>query len=211
MKNFQQLNPAPLVKKFFNQTESGEALDIGCGKGDNALFLAEKGFNVTAIDINNNLIKNLENQAEKIGIRINTAHSDMRNFYLQENRYSIIIAINSLFFLSQDEFIDAIKKIKNSVKPGGIIIITSFTVKDPMFDKMSKSHDFFKLNNNAFKNKQGNKWYFLELNELKTYFEDNFEVLLFNEEIAQDKGHNGTPEPHQHAIARIVVKKKTAS
>lgn len=210
MADFQQLNPAPSVKKIFNQTEIGEALDIGCGKGDDALFLAEKRFNVTAIDINSNAIKNLEERAKKSGVHVNTAHLDLRNFQLEENRYSIIIAINSLFFLSHDEFADAVERIKNSAKPGGIIIITSFTVQDPMFDKMSKSADFFKKNNRTFENKKGDKWYFLELNELKTYFEDRFEVLFFNEEIVQDKGHYGAPEPHQHAIARIVAK-KTAS
>lgn len=210
MENFKQLNPAPLVKKFFNQAETGKALDIGCGKSDDALFLAEKGFNVTAIDINSNAIENLKTQAEKIGVRVNTANSDVRSFHLEDNRYSIIIAMNSLFFLSQNEFADIIEKIKKAVKRGGIIIIASFTIRDPMFDRMSKSQDFFKKNSKTFENKQGNKWYFLEPNELETYFENNFEILFSHEEIVQDKGHNGTPKPHQHAIARIVAK-KTAS
>jgi tellurite methyltransferase len=42
-----------------------DVLDMGCGEGRNALYLAERGFNVTAIDISAAGIKKLKHFADR--------------------------------------------------------------------------------------------------------------------------------------------------
>ena len=43
--------PAGIVKEFFSMAPGRTALDIAAGSGRNALFLAEQGFAVDAVDI----------------------------------------------------------------------------------------------------------------------------------------------------------------
>ncbi len=47
----------------------GDALDIACGRGRNALLLAESGYRVTAVDYSGVALKQLEQEAHKRGCR----------------------------------------------------------------------------------------------------------------------------------------------
>ncbi|MFH1990748.1 MAG: hypothetical protein ABIJ19_02745, partial [Patescibacteria group bacterium] len=94
---------------------------------------------------------------------------------------------------------------KKSLKPGGIAIISSFTVDDSLFKKLERTAN--KINAQNFQDDSGNSWFFLKEEELKNMFFD-FEVLFYKEVITQDSGHDKWPEPHTHSIARIVVRKQ---
>ena len=54
LKRYQNWNKKAL------QLTKGKVLDVGCGAGSHALYLQEKGFDVTAIDISENAIKACE-------------------------------------------------------------------------------------------------------------------------------------------------------
>ncbi len=47
------------------------ALDVGCGAGTDAIYLASKGCKVTAIDVSHEAIKIARERAEKAGVEIN--------------------------------------------------------------------------------------------------------------------------------------------
>lgn len=199
-----QCKPSPLVEKYSKDAEKGPAFDIGFGKGGNAIFLAKKGFEVTAIDINEISVAALRSASERESLDINVTCQDVRKFIFQENRYSIIVAINSLFFLSKREFGAVVANIKKALRPGGIAIITSFTTGDPMFVKMQKTRE--RIDERSFEDKKGHSWYFLAPGELKEHFKD-FSILFSKEEMVQDIGHSGAPDSHTHRIARIVARK----
>ncbi|MDF1879691.1 methyltransferase domain-containing protein, partial [Sulfurimonas sp. SAG-AH-194-C20] len=44
-------NVEPVLQKYIDEAQVGEALDIACGIGRNTHFMAEKGFVVDAVDI----------------------------------------------------------------------------------------------------------------------------------------------------------------
>jgi SAM-dependent methyltransferase len=52
------------------------ALDVGCGAGTDAIYLASKGTNVTAIDISREAIRIAKERAEKAGVNINFIAGD---------------------------------------------------------------------------------------------------------------------------------------
>jgi 2-polyprenyl-3-methyl-5-hydroxy-6-metoxy-1,4-benzoquinol methylase len=54
---FRGYNDMPKLEKKALQLVKGKTLDVGCGAGSHSLYLQEKGFNVTAIDISPNAIK----------------------------------------------------------------------------------------------------------------------------------------------------------
>jgi len=46
-----------------------KVIDIGCGKGRNAIYLAKKGFDVYAVDYSSNAVSHAEKEAKKIKLK----------------------------------------------------------------------------------------------------------------------------------------------
>ncbi len=199
------LSPSPLLEHFYSLVSKGEVLDIGFGNGRDSIFLASKGFKVTAIDTKKNNVDDLARAAKENNFSIKTELKDARKFEFRSDTYEIIVAMNSLFFLNGNEFKIIIENIKKSLKPGGIAIISSFTVDDSLFKKLERTAN--KIDKQNFQDNAENSWFFLQKEELKNMFPD-FEVLFYKESTAQDSGHKEWPEPHTHSIARIAVRKQ---
>lgn len=204
MKNNKKISywqPNHLLVKFLPYVQKGKVLDLGCGKGQNSFFLAENGFEVEAVDIDSIYIEDIEKITKKQKLKIDAFLEDIRKYEIKPQKYSLILAINSLIFLKKSEFKTILNKIKKDLKPEGIIIISGFTVHDPSFLKFQKTHSM--IEKNTFCDKNNRYWQFLEKNELKNYFRKNFQTLYYREKIVKDR----KPKFHYHGIAEIVVKK----
>src|SRR5262249_37299612 len=61
----------------------GDVLDIGCGLGDNAIYLAQHGFNVTGLDISPTALLTAERRAQnaKVSVKFATANSTKLDGY----------------------------------------------------------------------------------------------------------------------------------
>ncbi len=44
------LDPSPILRSVIDGATDGRAIDVACGTGRNAVFLAEQGFEVDALD-----------------------------------------------------------------------------------------------------------------------------------------------------------------
>jgi SAM-dependent methyltransferase len=196
---------SPLVKEFINHAKKGMALDIGFGEGQNSIFLSKNGFEVTSIDIDKRKADALMKISKKENLPINVQFVDVRNFSFPANTYQIIIAINSLFFITHTEFEKIVDNIKKSLKNNGLAIISSFTVSDPIYKKLENSAR--KIDDQSFQDNNEHSWGFLNKEELRNIFAD-FKILFYKETSIQDPGHKEWPELHVHSIARIVAQKK---
>ena len=50
---------------------SGKALDLGCGPGRNAIYLAKQGWDVDAVDLSQEAIRWAEERASEAGVQVN--------------------------------------------------------------------------------------------------------------------------------------------
>jgi 2-polyprenyl-3-methyl-5-hydroxy-6-metoxy-1,4-benzoquinol methylase len=57
----------------------GRAIDLGCGTGANAIFLAQHGFEVTGVDSAQAAIEKARQRANGAGVQINFAVDDLTN------------------------------------------------------------------------------------------------------------------------------------
>ena len=94
------LSPSPLLEHFYGQSSKGAALDIGFGEGNDSIFLANKGFEVVAIDVKKSNVDDLMRVAKENNLSIKAELIDVRKFEFYPNTYEIITAMNSLFFLT---------------------------------------------------------------------------------------------------------------
>jgi tellurite methyltransferase len=97
------------------QAPGRRALDIACGEGRNGIFLAQHGFEVTAVDISERgLAKGME-RAAQVGVQVNFVCADLETYRLQE-RYDLIINFNFLLRPLIPMLVDALA-------PGGLILM----------------------------------------------------------------------------------------
>lgn len=201
------LSPSPLLEHFYEQVPKGAVLDIGFGKGNDSVFLANKGFRVTAIDTKKSSVDDLARVVKENNLSIKTELKDIRKFEFLNKKYDIIVAIQSLIWMRKSEYVKIIKKIKESLKINGIGIISGFTIKDPSYLNLKSARS--SIEKNTFYSKSEKRfWQFLEPQELKKCFKKDFKILHYREKLVKDRFYDKISPPHVHAIAEIVVKKK---
>ena len=98
----------------------GRALDIACGTGLNAIFLAKQGLQVDAWDISDTAIRLLSRQAQLSGLSIQPVQMDICAGSLTPNRWDVIVNCHYL-----DRSI--IPDMRAALTPGGLLFIQTFT------------------------------------------------------------------------------------
>ena len=109
--------PTPLLVKTAAQLAPGKALDLACGAGRNAFWLADHGWEVTAVDAADAAIEILEIRAEERGLKINALVADLEKdeFEIEPSGWDLIAMC---YYLQRNLFEPA----KRGVVPGGILI-----------------------------------------------------------------------------------------
>ncbi len=98
-------------------------MDVACGEGRNAVFLAEKGFDVEAFDISSVALRHARSLARSRRVKIKTIHADLDGYKLPADRYD---AITVFYYLNRR----LIPRIKKSLKRGGRIVYQTYLAVD---------------------------------------------------------------------------------
>jgi len=108
------LTPARLLVDIATERTPGRALDLACGAGRNALWLANHGWDVTAIDGAEEAIRLLREHDDRIDTRVLDLESDAPLPFEDESFDLVVI----LYFLHRPLFAEA----QRVLRPGGIVI-----------------------------------------------------------------------------------------
>jgi tellurite methyltransferase len=109
------MDPSPIVKKFYKLASGGKALDIAAGTGRNAMFLAEKGFQVDAMDISDEGLKRIPKRHPNL----HPVCIDIDTFDIPRDRYSLMLNIK---FLSRRIF----PFMRKGLVCGGVLIVETY-------------------------------------------------------------------------------------
>jgi len=105
-------------------------IDLGCGIGNDTLYLTERGFNVISCDYSIEALKRLSYFIEKPEIR----HFDIRTrFPFDDSFTDVIISDLSLHYFSKDETEKIISEISRVLTGCGIFICRINSVRDVNF------------------------------------------------------------------------------
>ena len=156
--------PSPFLQREIGRIQRDSpgkrALDIACGEGRNSIFLAQQGFQVTALDISDMGIGKGVRRAETEGVVIDFQRVDLDDYRFTE-QFDLIINFN---FLLRDLIPDEVQ----ALSPGGLLII----------DTIMESPQLITLHNPA---------YLLRRGELQHICEELPGEILFYEELPEEQ------------------------
>ena len=113
--------PSRFLKNHIPQIPIGRALDVACGPGRNAVFLAQRGFVVDAVDNSRAGLIMAQRFAVETGVSVNLIFADLDRYTIRPGTYDLVI---NLFYLNREIIPDLIRGLKG----GGYLMFESFTV-----------------------------------------------------------------------------------
>ncbi len=108
----------------------GRALDIGCGEGGDAIWLASRGWEVTAVDFADAALARTKTHAGEAGVadRIETRRIDVRTFEADGETWDLITS--HFFHLPDAGMPDVVRRLASAVAPGGTLLVVGHHPED---------------------------------------------------------------------------------
>lgn len=173
-----------IASKTKSFKKESRLLCLGEGEGRNAIFFANKDFEVTAIDASDIGLSKLEQRAKEDNLNITTLCTDLNHWEVKE-KYDVIIA--SYLHMYKDERESLFTKIEESLNEDGYFVGEFFSTKQ--------------LNYNSGGPKDIDLLYTVE--DFKNYFtmcdKDIKEQVTI---LDEGKGHQG-----EACVIRVVIQK----
>ena len=86
--------PDPLLTELVAPLPAGRALDIGSGPGRNSLWLAARGWHVTALGASAVALAQAAQRAATLGVQLATVQADARRWTPPPNSFDLIVITN---------------------------------------------------------------------------------------------------------------------
>ncbi|MBD5454222.1 MAG: methyltransferase domain-containing protein [Lachnospiraceae bacterium] len=166
--------------------KNSKILEIGCGEGQNVLYLAEQGYcNIDAFDLSEHGIAKVKQRCQNADVTLNAFVADLTTYQF-EKKYDLVMSFGTLHFVQKDDWKDFIYRAKEHTAAGGIHIMQIFT------DTVPASADIAPFAIGLAKD-----------GEIRDLYAD-WEILQFKSYVFEDE-HPNVPK-HLHASNKIVAR-----
>lgn len=108
----------------------GYALDVACGVGQNAIWLAQRGFTVDAVDISRVALEHARQMAAQADVAVNFIQADLDEWSPSTDTYDLVIGFR---FLNRRSW----PRLQAALRPGGWLIYQTFNLR-----KLTPDSDF---------------------------------------------------------------------
>jgi SAM-dependent methyltransferase len=132
-----------LLAEMVSSLTPGHALDLGCGEGADACWLAEHGWTVVAVDISDNALQRATAAAAARGLsdRIEFIQHDLTAGF-PDGTFDLISAqfLHSLIPFNRPR---DLKRAATAVRPGGLLLIVDHAGPPPWVSELDHHHHEF--------------------------------------------------------------------
>ena len=144
-----------------------KTIDLGCGTGNYAIYLAGEGFDVTAVDISSSAIKIAKNNASQKGIDCNFIVADILGDLKQiQSTFNFAYDWELLHHIFPSDREKYIRNVYRLLNPGGQYLSVCFSEENLQFGRVGKFR----------KTPLETVLYFSSENELRVLYESFFKV-----------------------------------
>ena len=127
--------PNPALVDAATSNTPGRAVDVGCGEGADAVWLAEHGWDVTALDVSRVALDRAARHAQDAGVSVRWIHAGLLDAGLSAGGFDLVSAQYPVLLKSPDAIAGHI--LMDSVAPGGTLVVVhhaDFHVNEPLHD-----------------------------------------------------------------------------
>ena len=127
---FSNLPDENLVEYFRNNLfQTGKkVLDLGCGPGRNAIFFAENGCSVDAVDQSEEALNWGKERIKKTNLPVNFIKENLFELDIEESSYDIVYDSGCFHHIAPHRRMSYLNLVKRALKPNGFYALTCFTV-----------------------------------------------------------------------------------
>jgi len=106
----------------------GRALDLACGQGRNAVWLAESGWEVTGVDFSAVAVEQARGVAQKRGVSVEWVVADLLDYRPEPQAYDLVL----VFYLqvSREERARIVRAAAEGVQVGGTFLLVGHDAKN---------------------------------------------------------------------------------
>jgi len=99
----------------------GRALDLACGEGRNAVWLAERGWDVIGVDFSKVALERAEELAKHRGVEVEFVHADVTGYEPEEGSFDLVVLM--YLHLPPEVRIGVWQRAARAVAPGGVLVL----------------------------------------------------------------------------------------
>ncbi|MFF0145733.1 2-polyprenyl-3-methyl-5-hydroxy-6-metoxy-1,4-benzoquinol methylase [Amycolatopsis sulphurea] len=121
-------NPNPVLVTEISDLPPGQALDVGCGEGADAQWLARRGWHVTAVDISEVALNRAAAAAADLEPRVSWARADLATTPPPAGSFDLVSL--HYFPLKRQPGHAALHGLLDAAAPGGTLLFTSHALTD---------------------------------------------------------------------------------
>jgi cyclopropane fatty-acyl-phospholipid synthase-like methyltransferase len=156
------------------QIPPGRALDLGCGTGTNAIYLAQHGFEVVGVDFVAKAIAQAREKAHQADVSVTFYVGDVSDLaFLGDQQFDLVVDIGCFHSIPRERRTAYVSSLAAHTRPGSRYLLYAFQPKKFLFREMGLTREevealfqpafgIDKVEEGADPSGGGSAWYFME-------------------------------------------------
>lgn len=137
------------IVETLNLPQDSKILDLCCGYGRHSIPLAERGYDMTGLDLSKAFLKKAKRDAKERNVKIRWSRGDMREIPFEDEFDAVINIFTSFgFFEKEEEDFKVLKKVNRCLKQGGKFLLD--TINREYVIRNFQARDWDMIDKNTF-------------------------------------------------------------